>query len=57
MSTESNKENIADGIFDALGSKVLDVPNKKSKKARSLSVGPGSLDVPSKEENSNRRKV
>ena len=57
MSTESNKENIASGLLDALDAKPTDVANKKSKKTRSLSVGPGSLNAPAKEETSRRRKV
>jgi kinetochore protein Spc7/SPC105 len=55
MSADTNKENIADGLLAPLEAKS--VGTRKSKKSRSLSVGPGSLNVPLKEEDGNRRKV
>jgi hypothetical protein len=55
MSADTNKENIADGLLAPL--EATSVGTRKSKKSRSLSAGPGSLNVPLKEESGNRRKV
>jgi kinetochore protein Spc7/SPC105 len=55
MSADTNKENIADGLLAPL--EDTSVGTRKAKKSRSLSAGPGSLNVPLKEESGNRRKV
>jgi hypothetical protein len=57
MAAEFDKENIADGLLTS-SSQKRDAPSpKKAKKSRSLSMGPGALNVPLKEDAGNRRKV
>jgi kinetochore protein Spc7/SPC105 len=57
MAAEFDKENFTDGLL-ATSSAKRDAPSpKKSKKSRSLSMGPGALNVPLKEDSGNRRKV
>jgi kinetochore protein Spc7/SPC105 len=57
MAAEFDKENIADGLLASSNHKS-DAPSpKKAKKSRSLSMGPGALNVPLKEDAGNRRKV
>jgi kinetochore protein Spc7/SPC105 len=57
MATDYDKENIADGLL-ASSNQKRDAPSpKKTKKSRSLSMGPGALNVPLKEDAGNRRKV
>jgi hypothetical protein len=58
MSSELEKENIAEGLVAPTAAKN-DAPSsvKASKKSRSLSMGPGALNVPLKEDSGNRRKV
>lgn len=56
MATESNKENIADGLVPTAVEKTFSMSPKKSKKSRSLSMGPGSSTI-LKENAGNRRKV
>jgi hypothetical protein len=58
MSSEAAKENIAEGLVAPITAKN-DAPSpvKASKKSRSLSMGPGALNVPLKEDSGNRRKV
>lgn len=58
MSSEIGKENIAEGLVAPTFAKNNALlPTKASKKSRSLSMGPGALSVPLKEDSGNRRKV
>ena len=54
---EADKENIADGLTVPKATVTLPSPKKGTKKSRSLSMGPGALNVPLKEDSGNRRKV
>jgi kinetochore protein Spc7/SPC105 len=55
---EADKENITDGLVAPKAAFVtLPSPKKGVKKPRSLSIGPGALNVPLKEDSGNRRKV
>lgn len=57
MATDSNKENIADGLLPA-APKMASLSPRKPKKSRSLSMGPGArASAPLKEDAGNRRKV
>jgi kinetochore protein Spc7/SPC105 len=60
MAVDFDKENIADGLVaPAIGKLTAPSPKKKGgmKKSRSMSMGPGALSVPLKEDAGNRRKV
>jgi len=58
MSSEFGKENIAEGLVaPTVAKNNAPSPTKPSKKSRSLSMGPGALGVPLKEDAGNRRKV
>jgi len=58
MSSEVGKENIAEGLVAPTAAKNdAPPPVKAMKKSRSLSMGPGALNVPLKEDSGNRRKV
>jgi len=58
MFSEVAKENIAEGLVAPTAAKNDALsPMKASKKSRSLSMGPGALSVPLKEDSGNRRKV
>ncbi|KAF1990425.1 Spc7-domain-containing protein [Aulographum hederae CBS 113979] len=56
MSTEMDKENIADGMLDSSPKSSASSPRKSSLRSRSKSIGPGGLTVPLREESGNRRK-
>ncbi|KAF2436794.1 Spc7-domain-containing protein [Tothia fuscella] len=57
MEAELDKENIADSLSVASTHKcAAPSPRKGAKKTRSLSMGPGALSVPLKEDSGNRRK-
>jgi len=58
MFSEIGKENIAEGLVAPTVTKnKAPSPAKALKKSRSLSIGPGALNVPLKENSGNRRKV
>jgi kinetochore protein Spc7/SPC105 len=58
MAAEFDKENMVDGGLAVLDYKrAAPSPRKGAKKSRSLSMGPGALTVPLKEDSGNRRKV
>lgn len=57
MASDTGKENIAEGLFAPPNAKADTTSPAKSKKSRSLSLGPGALNVPLKEDSGNRRKV
>jgi kinetochore protein Spc7/SPC105 len=57
MAAELDKENINDGLIVNSTQKRDVLSPKKGKKSRSLSMGPGALSVPLKEDSGNRRKV
>jgi kinetochore protein Spc7/SPC105 len=58
MDSGPDKENIADGLLPSQNGHAAPSPRKvKTKKTRSASMGPGSLNMPLKEEAGNRRKV
>jgi hypothetical protein len=54
---EADKENITDGLMMPAPTTTKPSPKKGLKKSRSLSMGPGALIVPLKEDSGNRRKV
>ena len=54
---EADKENITDGLVARKPTVTVPSPKKGAKKSRSLSMGPGALSVPLKEDSGNRRKV
>jgi len=56
MALDGDKENATVGIFPSMGEKSFSMSPKRSKKARSLSMGPGSSTI-LKENAGNRRKV
>jgi kinetochore protein Spc7/SPC105 len=56
MATEADKENITDGFMPSITDKPFSMSPKRSKKSRSLSMGPASSSI-LKENGGNRRKV
>jgi hypothetical protein len=56
MATDADKENIADGLVPSPGKKLFGLSSNRSRKSRSLSMGPGSSSI-LKENLGNRRKV
>jgi len=58
MSTDMDKENIAEGMLtaDTLKAPTLS-PKRSGMRSRSQSIGPGGLNVPLKQDAGNRRKV
>jgi len=56
MAEDSNKENITNGLFPSVSSMAAPEP-RKTKKSRSLSMGPGAAVQQLKSDTDNRRKV